>query len=265
MPLMPGAEPFESLQDSASGRRVGVLLCHGFSGSPASMRPWAEHLAAQGFSVTVPRLPGHGTRWQDMNLTRWTDWYAEAERGLLRVAAHCDNVVVAGLSMGGTLATRLTEQYAGSGPSSLGDRFVGTLLVNPSLATERRDAFLLPYARRLVGAFPGIANDIALPGVDEVAYTRLPLQAAYSLQQLWKVVRADLSGISTPVVLYRSVVDHVVEAVSARILLEGIRSSDVTEHLLERSYHVATLDFDAQFIFEDSVRWITERLPAGSA
>ena len=63
--------------------------------------------------------------------------------------------------MGGSLAIRLTEQYAGAGPRSFGNRFIGTILVNPALATERKDAPLLPIAQRFIPAFPGIANDIA--------------------------------------------------------------------------------------------------------
>ena len=96
MPVLPGAEPFEH-----AGGDVGVLLVHGFTGCPQSMRPWAEHLAAEGFTVSLPRLPGHGTRWQDLNLTRWTDWYAEAERALDALRRTCSTVFVMGLSMGG--------------------------------------------------------------------------------------------------------------------------------------------------------------------
>lgn len=256
MALIKGAEPFENLLRSKKGHEVGVLLCHGFCGSPKSMRPWGGYLAAAGYSNICPRLPGHGTKWQDLNLTRWTDWYAEVERALRTLSEHCERVVIAGLSMGGTLAIRLTEDYGGVGEKSLGDRFVGTMLVNPSLGTERKDAFLLPIARHFIGAFPGIANDIAKPGVDEGAYTRLPLQAAYSLQQLWAICRKDLKSITTPVLLYRSSQDHVVEPVSSTILIEGISSDDVTQSILQRSYHVATLDYDADYIFKSSAAWI---------
>ena len=71
MPVLPGAEPF-----THDGGSTGVLLCHGFTGSPKSMRPWAEYLAAEGLSVSLPRLPGHGTRWQDANTVTWRDWYS---------------------------------------------------------------------------------------------------------------------------------------------------------------------------------------------
>ena len=107
MPVLPGAEPFvhEGSDD------VGVLLCHGFTSTPQSMRDWGEHLAAEGISVRCPRLPGHGTAWRELNRTRWTDWYATVERefGLLR--STCRSVFVFGQSMGGALALRLAQEH----------------------------------------------------------------------------------------------------------------------------------------------------------
>jgi carboxylesterase len=262
MTLMPGAEPYEKLLDTPEGRRVGILLAHGFTGTPQSMRPWARALEEAGWSVNLPLLPGHGTTWQDMNTTGWGDWYATLEQSLALLVEHCSTVVVAGMSMGGTLALRLTEQYGPAGAKSIGDRLLGTMLVNPSLATERKDAVLLPIAQRFIGSFPGIANDIAKEGARELAYGRLPLKAAYSMRALWTVTRRDLPLVTTPVLLYQSAVDHVVEAVSSGLVLAGIRSGDVSHHVLPRSFHVATLDHDAEHIFTTSVEWIRARAAA---
>src|SRR4051794_18452631 len=129
--VMPGAEPFV-----AKGGRIGVLLSHGFTGSPASMTPWARHLAERGHTVAVPRLPGHGTTWQDMNTTRWDDWYGELDATLSDLRATCDQVVVAGLSMGGCLALRLAQQR----PADV-DAIV---LVNPAVNVKRFDIKLVP-------------------------------------------------------------------------------------------------------------------------
>jgi carboxylesterase len=145
--LQAGAEPF-----AADGGRVGVVGCHGFTGTPASMRPWAEHLAAAGFTVRLPLLPGHGTTWQDTNRTRWPDWYAAIERAYAEVAARCEHVFAVGLSMGGTLATRLAEQHP--------DRISGLVLVNPSFGTERFTARFARYVGWAVRSRPGIGNDI---------------------------------------------------------------------------------------------------------
>ncbi len=243
MPLLLGAEPFHH-----DGGPVGVVCCHGLSGAPASMRPWAEHLADAGFTVALPRLPGHGTRWQDLNATRWTDWYGEVTRTFDLLRTRCRQVFVVGLSMGGTLTIRLAEER--------GDEVAGIVLVNPSLTTQRRDAKLLSLVSRIVPSVPGIAGDIKKPGVREVAYDRLPLKAAASLAELWPIARADLDRVTQPVLLYRSREDHVVEPVNAQILRDGVRSRDVTEHVLEDSYHVATIDNDAPAIFAGSTAWI---------
>lgn len=244
MPVLPGAEPF-----AHDGGPVGVLLCHGFTGTPQSLRPWGERLAADGFSVACPRLPGHGTRWQDMNDTRWPDWYGEVDRALSALLSRCEQVFVGGLSMGGTLALRLAEQR--------GDDVAGLVLVNPSLATERKDVALLPVLSKVLGSRPGVANDIKKPGAREVAYDRLPLKAAWSLQQLWAVTRADLHQVRVPVLLFRSTEDHVVEPLSGALLLAGVSSTDIEERLLSDSYHVATLDNDAETIFSGSTAWLT--------
>src|ERR1700712_3791468 len=96
--LMPGAEPWEAA-GSGSSADVGVLVLHGFTGNPQSMRPLAEAFAAVGFTVSLPLLPGHGTQVEDMLATRWTDWSAAAEDAYQWLAARCRTVIVPGLSM----------------------------------------------------------------------------------------------------------------------------------------------------------------------
>jgi carboxylesterase len=248
MPLMPGAEPW-----SSDGDGVGVLVLHGFTGSPKSVKPWGQALGEQGWTVRVPRLPGHGTRWQDMNITTWEDWYAEADRNLRELRSRCEKVYVMGLSMGGTLTLRLGQVY--------GDQIAGLVLVNPAVHTERPDRFLLPVVSRLVGSFPGISNDIAMEGVDEGAYDRLPLKAAYSMSKLWATVKQDMSRISQPLLLLRSRQDHVVEPSNAAFILANVSSADATELVLERSYHVATLDHDADIINQASIEFVRRTLP----
>ncbi len=245
-----GSEPFS--HDSGD---VGVLLCHGFTGSPQSLRPWAEHLATEGFTVRLPLLPGHGTRWQDANRTTFADWLAAVTVSLGELRNRCRSVVVAGLSMGGTLTLRLAQLHP--------DAIAGIVLVNPSILSLRKDIRLLPLIKYLMPSQKGIASDIADPDAAEDGYDRTPLRAADSLRRAWKVVRADLPSIRVPMLLLHSVTDHVVEPENSRVLLAEIGSVDVTEVLLERSYHVATLDYDAPVIFSRSVEFIRRITAAG--
>ncbi|MEP6462675.1 MAG: alpha/beta fold hydrolase [Frankiaceae bacterium] len=241
--LLPGAEPY-----LADGGPVGALLIHGYTGCPQSMRPWAEHLATAGYTVSLPRLPGHGTRWQDLQQTRWPDWYGEVDNAFSALRARCDQVFVMGLSMGGTLSLRLAEERP--------DEIAGLVLVNPSIMMKDPRLIVLPILRRFLTTLPGIASDIKKPGVTELAYDRNPPQALSSLTDLWRTVRADLGKVTAPILILRSTDDHLVKPVNSQTLRNELRCP-LQELLLNNSYHVATLDNDAPTIFASSVEFAT--------
>ena len=253
MVAVPGAEPF-----AADGGPLGVLVCHGFTGSPVSVRPWAEHLAAAGCTVELPRLPGHGTDWRELVLTRWEDWYWEVERAHARLRERCDTVVAMGLSMGGTLVTHLAAQQ-GAGPGGVD----GLVLVNPSFLGDRRALRAVPYLKHVVRSVRSIGNDIARPGYDEQAYPRVPTPAIHSLTELWRVVQAELFLVTQPVLAFRSELDGVVGPRSMELFRHEVGSDDVTVVPLHRSRHVATLDHDADLIHARSLEFA--RRIAGSA
>jgi carboxylesterase len=237
---------------SVDGGTIGVLLSHGFTGSPASMKPWGQDLADRGFTVRVPRLPGHGTRWQDLNRVGWDDWYGELDAALSDLRERCERVAVCGLSMGGALALRLAELR----PHDV-DALV---IVNPAVGMKNWRMHLVPYLKYVLPSTPGIGNDIKKPGADEVGYTRTPLRALHSMVRTLPTISADLGQIKAPVLVFRSTDDHVVDGTSLQLLRDGI-TSDVSEFVtLTDSYHVATLDFDAPLIFERSAAFITEHL-----
>ena len=244
MPVLPGAEPY-----SHDGNDIGVVVCHGYTGSPQSLRPWAEHLAGAGYTVRLPLLPGHGTSWQELNRTRWPDWYAAVDSAFRELHSSCRQVFVAGLSMGGLLATKLALDH--------GPRVSGIMLVNPIYKHDNRLLSLLPVLRHVVPSLAGLGNDVKMVGGEpELAYARNPLHAMHSQTQLWAQVSRDLPEVTQPVLLMHSREDHVVPALSSAHFLSRISSTDVTEIWLENSYHVATLDNDASLIHDESVRFI---------
>jgi carboxylesterase len=246
-PVLPGAEPFEQ-----AGGPVGVLLCHGFTGSPQTLRPWAEYLAGQDLTVSLPRLPGHGTAWEDLALTSWTDWYAEVDAALVALAAQCEQVFIFGLSMGACLALRLAEVHDAT------VNLRGLVIVNPSLAPDTKLFLLAPVLKHVLRTMPGIASDIKKPGAAELGYKRVPIRAAATMPALWRATARDLPKVTQPVLVFRSTTDHVVGPASMPVLLGALPESQITVVPLPDSYHVATLDNDAPTIFEGSAAFVKE-------
>ena len=201
------------------------------------MRPWAKHLEADGFRVALPRLPGHGTTWQELNQTRWEDWYSAVERAFTDLRARCDRVFVCGLSMGGGLAIRIAEQH--------GDAVGGLAVVNPAIGSLDLRIRALPVLRHLLPSLAGISGDIALPDVlEEGGYDRSALHAGWSVTRMWRDVQANLGRVHQPLLIFKSVQDRVVDGLSLKLIKAGVTCRDLTVVALERSYHVATLDYD---------------------
>ncbi len=243
MPVIPGAEPY-----SYQGGSTGVLLCHGFTGSPASLRPWAAYLAGAGLSVSLPRLPGHGTTWQEMSRTRWEDWFTEVDRGYEELRGQAGEIFLMGLSLGGCLALRMAE-LRGTGVS-------GLVLVNPSLAADTKLFALAPILKLVVPSLKGVGNDVKKTGVRELAYDRVPVRAAATLPALWRLTQSRLGEVSQPVLVYRSAIDHVVGHASLQILRNALPPDQLEIRECGNSYHVATLDNDAETIFAGSLEFV---------
>lgn len=243
--VLPEARPIRLVENSGE---IGVLLIHGFSSNPASVKPWAEYLGHRGHDVRAPRLPGHGTSWQDLSTTQWPDWYAEVQRSLLELHNRNRIVIVGGQSMGGALALRLAQEHP--------DKVAGLVLINAAVQLDDVRLNALPVMKYLVPAFPGVGGDIKKEGVTESAYDKISLKALASMLSLGREVRRDLSNITQPVLLFRSREDHVVPASSSESILSGLRSHEVIDVVLENSYHVASLDNDAPELYEQSADFI---------
>ncbi|MDA8357927.1 MAG: alpha/beta fold hydrolase [Actinomycetota bacterium] len=239
--------PFQAAP--AADAPAGALVLHGFTGNPQSMEGVAGHLAAAGLDVELPTLPGHGTRIEDLVPKRWEDWSAAADSSYAAIAARCGRVAVVGLSMGGTLACWLAERHP---------EIAGLVLVNPLV--EPPDEQFRSAVRSLLESgteiAPGIGSDIADPDAHETTYDGAPLAAALSLFEGTDEVAAGLAGITCPVLLFSSREDHVVAPSSGDLVVSSVRGP-VERVWLERSYHVATLDYDRDEIERRTVDFVT--------
>ncbi|SNC60700.1 carboxylesterase [Kytococcus aerolatus] len=254
MPAQPAPLPVPATVPGSAARELGprqghpVVLCHGFTGTVQSLGRWPDALAEAGYRVDVPRLPGHGRSWRWANRTGWQDWYRATERSLLRSTVDSP-AVVGGLSMGGALALALAIAHP--------RRVAGLVLVNPAVRAANPLVPLAPVLRHVLPSAPGIASDIADPAAPaEIAYDRVPVHALASQLRLWSGVRTRLGEVTCPVLLLRSATDHVVPARSSREILQGVSSPDVTEVVLVRSHHVATLDHEAGVVCSESTDFV---------
>ena len=242
-PIIPGAEPFRH-----DGGPLGVLVLHGFTGSPQSLRPQAEALAEAGFTVDLPLWPGHGTAVEDMVPTRWSDWSEAAEAAYAELHGRCEAVALVGLSMGGTLACWLAEHHP---------EVRGLVLVNP-LVEPPADSFRDVLRGMLdsgAEVAPGIGSDIALAGSVEISYAGTPIAAVLSLFEGVDAVAPRLDHIRCPVLLLSSREDHVVPSSSGDLLVASVQGP-VERVWLEKSYHVATLDHDEAEISRRTVDFV---------
>ncbi len=240
------AQPFKF-----EGNSTGVLVIHGFTGCTQSMLPYGKALAAKGYTVLGPRLPGHGTTVEDMASRKYTEWTGEAERALQELSGKCDRVFVTGLSMGGTITLYLAANF--------GDKIAGIIPVN-ALALTQPLLRLTPILKYLMKTNPGVGSDIKKPGGKELCYDLVSVSAAHELTRLLKVTRQGLPRISVPALVIASREDHVVkEPANAEYLMANLGSKDKDLLWLENSYHVATLDNDAELIFQQAAEFIKRK------
>ena len=237
-----------------SSPRGGLLLCHGFTGSPQSLRPWAEHHAERGWEVELPLLPGHATRWQDLAGTTWQDWYGALRDVALAISEDHGPIAIGGLSMGGALTLALGEDPA------LRGRIAALVAVNPGM-TVPPVAHVAGLIAPVVRSVAPIGSDIALPGAVEEAYDRTPTRAVAQLRRLFARTRAGLGAVEVPLLLATSPQDHTVPAGDSDIVAAGV-SGPVERLPLPRSYHLAPLDHDAELLFERSAVFLDRHVPA---
>ncbi len=208
------------------------------------MRGLAEVFANAGFSVELPRLPGHGTTVEDLLPTRWSDWLSAALAAYDDLSARVEKVVVAGLSMGGTLTAAIGLDR----PATAGLVLINAA-VEPMPLEVREILRQMAETSETMGA---IGDDIAKPGVTEGGNDATPLQALLSMVDAGDVLTPRLGELAMPCLLLTSPQDHTV-APSASDYFAAHVTTSVERVSLDRSFHVATLDYDAPLVEASSL------------
>lgn len=239
-----------AIRGSGAEAKIGILLVHGFTGSPAAMRPWAEFFGARGYTVRVPRLPGHGRTWPELNKVSWTDWTDRIVEELDELEKTCEKIFIFGLSMGGGATLYVAAHH--------GDRVSGLVLVNPMIHIPGFAAKFAPVVAKFRTHLKSVGGDIKRPGVSEWSYDALPTGGVVQLAKLLKSSRSTLGLVKAPLLLFHSVEDHVLPVTNTEIIMDEIGSPRKQRIELMNSYHVATIDYDSDFIFENSLVFVQE-------
>lgn len=238
-PVLNGAEPFYF-----EGGRTGILVSHGFTGSTQSMRPLGEAYAKAGYTVCGPRLKGHGTHYEEMEQTQYSDWIASIEEGFQWLKERCDDIFVTGLSMGGTLTLYMAEKHP---------EIKAIIPINAAVEISDMEGAADLQDVRFLDA---IGSDIKKADVKELAYEKTPVKSIGEIVQLMELVKGGLADIQCPALIFVSSEDHVVPPDNSRLILDRISSKDKKLITMENSYHVATLDNDQQLIIDETLAFI---------
>lgn len=238
---MQGAEPF-----LLRGKEHGVLLVHGFTGSPSEMRLLGEHLNQLGYTVLAPRLCGHGCSVEEMAQTKWPHWYSAVEDGYHILKNICTSVSVVGLSMGGILSLHLAAEYPV-------DKVVS--LSAPIFLQDKRLP-LLPVYRLFKKVVYKRQRKYDVDPRYHIAYPATPLASLESLLALIALVKAQLREITIPSLMMQSKREHTVKPESAQYIYDHIGSYYKELLWLEKSGHVVTLDIEREKVFTEIARFL---------
>jgi len=229
------------------GNKTGILMIHGFTGTTQSVYEYGKVLANEGYTVLGPRLTGHGTFPEQMEMASYLDWIKDVEAGLEKLEEMCETIYIAGLSMGGTLAMYLSERYP---------NLAGIILTNPAIELPKMAEYYEAKKDKAERFVPGIGADIKKIDVEELAYEQTPVKSMGDLIELIYLVKMNLEKINIPTLIFSSVIDHVVPPENSKYIYDHISSEKKELISLENSYHVATLDNDKELIFSKTIEFL---------
>lgn len=234
------------------GGDTGILLLHGYTGSPTAVRPMGEYLASKGMRVVAPLLPGHGTTTADLNTRTWREVAGYAAEELYTLQGQCSRVFVGGLSMGGLLALHLGERCTG---------IDGIIPMAAAVYAKSPLRFLLPFIRRVVSTFPKSSDprlSVEDPSLAPLlwSYDREALHFASQVLDLMEDVRKNFYKVHQPLLIFQGAHDKTVPMKAAHAIADDSTSDDVELVVLPNSGHCLSVDQEADQVFAKSWQWI---------
>jgi carboxylesterase len=232
---------------------VGVLLIHGFTGTPKEMRWMGEYLnREQGFNVLGIRLTGHATHPEDMIRSRYNDWQASVEDGFHFLSGTAKNIYLCGLSMGGILSLYSASQLSVKGVVAMSTPY--KLPDDPRLKFIRLLSKVQTYMPKSEDESAGWFGD-AWKDYHK-SYGMNPLRSIEELNLLLGEMRSALPEIKVPVLLIHSRSDDYVVKDSMDRIYADLTTQDKTKLWVEGAGHVITEEPIREQVFKAATDFI---------
>lgn len=228
------------------GSRTGILLIHGFTATTAEVRLLAQKLYNDGFTVSAPLLPGHGTNLDDLNQIHWEVWISSVEESYRDLAAGCDRVIVGGESMGGLLSLYLAYRYP---------EISMVLAYSPAIKVHSlwKSQFVYPFVR--YQAKKNLDDGLAWQG-----YRYNPTRAGKQLYRMQQYMNSRYSQVRQPVAIFLGGLDETIDLQKARQIYDLLPSTAKAFYFFEQSSHCMILDRDLDQIHDQSLKFIRQNL-----
>jgi len=225
------------------GSSKGLLLLHGLTATPNDFKYFSEKFSSQKYTVSAPLLRGHGTSVEDLQKTQWYDWFSDTKDAYFKLKKRCKKIIVIGQSMGGTLALHLASHY----------KVDGLVLLAPGMFFKNKATFVLPFLSKIKKHLdkldgPDIKNEVSRSKA--ISYSQMPIQSIEQTAMLFKHLKQDLPEVNSPILIFHSVYDHVIDYKSSQYIYDNISSKNKQLISLYNSYHVLSLDNEKNIILK---------------
>ena len=235
------------------GGSTGILLIHGFTGSPPEMFLVGEYLNERDLTVSAPLLPGHGTTVEDLDTRTWEDWTSHVESGLGDLQKRCETVFVAGLSLGALLALYLAAQH---------DELAGAIAYSAPMGVTDRRSKLVPIFKKIIPQVTKSEDFMVDPEAKlrNWSYESTPTSATHEFLKFKREVKHLLPSINCPLLIINSSEDPVIRLDSGQYVYVHTSSADKKLIMLHNCGHVITIDSEWELVAEETYKFIKNRV-----
>ncbi len=232
-----------------SDSNVAVLILHGYTGSPHDMYYIGRQIHKSGFSIYIPRLPGHGTNSNDFLNSNWRDWLRKSIDSYLDLKAYHEKVYILGLSMGGLLTTILASKFH---PEKI-------VLAAPALKAKDWRINLTPFfgfiVKKIKKKNPQTFDDEKLAYLASQYWNYDWPSKAADLYKLQKMALKNLSKVTSKTYVILSKKDEAVPF-SVKEIIENNIKGKIEFLILEESGHVVVNDIEKEHVAEQTINWL---------